>query len=118
MGRSRSRIGRSSPTAKKHDLMLGTHASAEAQAASLSDDIAYHSHDLDDGMRFGLFGADDLAHLPITREALAESRKLSFDMPEERPAPRNHPPRDQHAGQRPGGGNPPSPGKARPADAG
>ncbi len=68
----------------KHDLMLSTHASAEAQAAALSDDIAYHSHDLDDGMRFGLFGPEDLAHLPITREALAESRRLSFDMPEER----------------------------------
>jgi dGTPase len=68
----------------KHDLMLGTHASAEAQVAALSDDIAYHSHDLDDGMRFGLFGTAELAHLPITREALAESRRLSFDMPEKR----------------------------------
>jgi dGTPase len=68
----------------RHDLMLSTHASAEAQVAALSDDIAYHSHDLDDGMRFGLFGPEDLAHLPITREALAESRLLSFDMPEER----------------------------------
>jgi dGTPase len=65
----------------KHDLMLTTHASAEAQVAALSDDIAYHSHDLDDGMRFGLFGPDELAHLPITREALAEARRLSFDMP-------------------------------------
>jgi dGTPase len=65
----------------KHDLMLSTHASAEAQVAALSDDIAYHSHDLDDGMRFGLFGPDELAHLPITREALAEAGRLSFDMP-------------------------------------
>jgi len=65
----------------KHDLMLNTHASAEAQVAALSDDIAYHSHDLDDGMRFGLFGPDELAHLPITREALAEAGRLSFDMP-------------------------------------
>jgi dGTPase len=68
----------------KHDLMLGTHASAEAQIAALSDDIAYHSHDLDDGMRFGLFGTAELAHLPITREALLEARHLSFDMPQNR----------------------------------
>jgi dGTPase len=68
----------------KHDLMLGTHASAEAQVAALSDDIAYHSHDLDDGMRFGLFGPGELAHLPIAREALAEARQLSFDMPPQR----------------------------------
>jgi len=68
----------------KHDLMLGTHASAEAQVAALSDDIAYHSHDLDDGMRFGLFGPGELAHLPIAREALAEARHLSFDMPPQR----------------------------------
>jgi dGTPase len=65
----------------KHDLMLTSHASAEAQIAALSDDIAYHSHDLDDGMRFGLFGPEELAHLPITREALAEASRLSFDMP-------------------------------------
>jgi len=65
----------------KHDLMLTTHASAEAQVAALSDDIAYHSHDLDDGMRFGLFGPEELAHLPIAREALTEAGRLSFDMP-------------------------------------
>jgi dGTPase len=68
----------------RHDLLLNTHASAEAQVASLSDDIAYHSHDLDDGMRFGLFGPDELAHLPIVREALLEARRLSFDMPTQR----------------------------------
>ncbi len=67
-----------------HDLMLGTNASAEAQVAAIADDIAYHSHDLDDGMRFGLFGPEDLAHLPLVREALAQSRRLSFDMPPNR----------------------------------
>ncbi len=68
----------------RHDLMLGTHASAEAQVASVSDDIAYHSHDLDDGMRFGLFGPADIAHLPIVGEALAEARRASLDMPPQR----------------------------------
>ena len=68
----------------KHDLMLGTHASTEAQIASLSDDIAYHSHDLDDGMHFGLFGFDEIRHLPVVGEALAEARRASLDMPPQR----------------------------------
>ena len=44
---------------------------AEAQVAALADDIAYHSHDLDDGLRARLFGPDDIAHLPVVGEALA-----------------------------------------------
>src|SRR5271166_60860 len=35
----------------RYKLDLHTHAGAEAQVAALSDDIAYHSHDLDDGLR-------------------------------------------------------------------
>ena len=38
----------------RHDLELHTQASAEAQVAALSDDIAYNTHDLDDGIRSGL----------------------------------------------------------------
>jgi dGTPase len=70
--------------AQKHDLMLGTFPSAEAQVASLADDIAYHSHDLDDGMRFGLFGPDEIAHLPVVGEALREARRCGLDVPSER----------------------------------
>ena len=40
----------------QHDLALWSHASAEAQAAAIADDIAYDAHDLDDGLRAGLFG--------------------------------------------------------------
>jgi dGTPase len=67
--------------AKLHDLQLNTHASAEAQVAALSDDIAYHSHDLDDGMRAGLFGPDEIAHLPVVRDALTEARRSGLDVP-------------------------------------
>ena len=49
----------------KHDLELQTHASAEAQVAAISDDVAYNNHDLDDGLRAGLFTEVDLADLPI-----------------------------------------------------
>ena len=64
-----------------HPLRLSTYPSAEAQVASLADDIAYHSHDLDDGMRAGLFGPDDIAHLPVVATALAEARRSSLDVP-------------------------------------
>ena len=66
---------------RAHKLDLSTHAGAEAQVAALADDIAYHSHDLDDGMRAGLFAPEDLSHLPVVGEALAAARVASLDMP-------------------------------------
>ncbi|MCA0304028.1 MAG: deoxyguanosinetriphosphate triphosphohydrolase [Proteobacteria bacterium] len=48
-----------------HDLELGGHAGPEAQVAALSDDIAYNNHDIDDGLRAGLFGVRDLMELPL-----------------------------------------------------
>ncbi|MBR9970466.1 deoxyguanosinetriphosphate triphosphohydrolase [Magnetospirillum sulfuroxidans] len=49
----------------RHDLELKSYASAEAQAAALSDDIAYNNHDIDDGLRAGLFTIKDLADVPL-----------------------------------------------------
>jgi len=54
------------------DLELDTHASAEAQVAALSDDIAYNNHDLHDGLRAGLFSDDEIAELPIVGDCYAE----------------------------------------------
>ncbi len=48
-----------------HDLELGTYASAEAQVAAISDDVAYNNHDLDDGLRAGLFNEEQIRELPI-----------------------------------------------------
>ncbi len=56
----------------RQDLALDTHASAEAQAAAIADDIAYDAHDLDDGLRAELFDLDALRALPLVGEALAE----------------------------------------------
>ncbi|MGI9263642.1 MAG: deoxyguanosinetriphosphate triphosphohydrolase family protein, partial [Gammaproteobacteria bacterium] len=56
----------------RHDLELGTHASAEAQVAALSDDIAYNNHDLHDGLRAELFSTDELAELPLLDRCFAE----------------------------------------------
>jgi dGTPase len=66
---------------ERHRLELNTHASAEAQVAAIADDVAYHSHDMDDGMRARLFTPEDIGHLPVVREALAEARISSLDVP-------------------------------------
>ena len=50
---------------REMDLGLDTFASAEAQVAALSDDIAYNNHDVDDGLQAGLFGIEDLVGTPL-----------------------------------------------------
>ena len=49
----------------ERDLELGSWPSLEAQAAAISDDIAYDNHDIDDGLRAGLLDIDELVELPI-----------------------------------------------------
>jgi dGTPase len=66
---------------ERHKLDLSTHPAAEAQVAAMADDVAYHSHDLDDALRARLFGPDDIAHLPVVGEALAAARRSSLDVP-------------------------------------
>lgn len=41
-------------------LDLASHAGLEAQIAAIADDIAYDNHDLDDGIRAGLFDIDEI----------------------------------------------------------
>ncbi len=50
------------------DLNLKTFPSLEAQIASISDDIAYMNHDLDDGFRANLFNLKDLSKLNFYKE--------------------------------------------------
>jgi dGTPase len=54
------------------DLELWSYASLEAQVAAISDDIAYDAHDIDDGLRAGLFTVDDLNVMPLTSGMIAD----------------------------------------------
>src|SRR3954463_8670151 len=53
---------------RRLNLELGSFASLEAQAAAIADDIAYDAHDIDDGLRAGLFDIDDLTVIPLAAE--------------------------------------------------
>jgi len=54
------------------DLGLDTFASAEAQVAALADDIAYNNHDIDDGLRAGLFTIEELLAVPLVGRIFSE----------------------------------------------
>jgi len=56
---------------KTCDLELWSFASLEAQIAAIADDIAYDAHDIDDGLRAGLFRVDDLKVIPLMAEMIA-----------------------------------------------
>ena len=58
--------------AKLQDLKLDTYASAEAQIAAVSDDVAYNNHDIDDGLRAGLFTIDDIRHVDFVGRTFKE----------------------------------------------
>lgn len=57
---------------KIQDLELWSYASAEAQVAALSDDIAYDAHDIDDGLRADLFTLEDISAVPLVGGILAD----------------------------------------------
>jgi dGTPase len=60
-------------------LHLEAFAPAEAQAAAVADDIAYNSHDLDDGLRAGLVNLDDLAGVPLAGEYVRTALGAGMD---------------------------------------
>lgn len=69
---------------QSHDLDLASYASAEAQIASLSDDIAYNNHDLDDGLRAGLIEIRKLRDLPLIGAFIDEIKDLYGEIADSR----------------------------------
>jgi deoxyguanosinetriphosphate triphosphohydrolase, putative len=59
-----------------HDLWLSSHAGLEAQVAAIADDIAYNTHDIDDGLRSGLITVEMLEDVPLICDFLREVRRL------------------------------------------
>jgi dGTPase len=69
------------------DLDLARWPSLEAQVAAIADDIAYDNHDIDDGLRAGLFTLGELMEVPFVARAWEAVRARYPDLPEERLAP-------------------------------
>jgi dGTPase len=69
---------------RSYDLELWSFASLEAQVAAISDDIAYDAHDIDDGLRAGLFTVDDLKVMPLTSDMIATVAKRYPDLDDDR----------------------------------
>lgn len=63
---------------KKHNLELHKYPSLEAQVSSVSDDIAYNNHDIDDGFRAGLLRLDELENINILGSIINE---VKFEYP-------------------------------------
>ncbi|PDT14590.1 deoxyguanosinetriphosphate triphosphohydrolase [Rhizobium sp. J15] len=57
-----------------HDLEIASYASLEAQVAAIADDIAYNTHDIDDGLRSGYLTFDMLEEIPFLAGLMAEVR--------------------------------------------
>ena len=62
------------------DLEVHTYAGPEAQVAALSDDIAYNNHDIEDGLRAGLFSTEQIDQVPLVGKVMAEVKSLHGEL--------------------------------------
>ena len=56
-------------------IKFSQNPSLEAQIASISDDIAYNSHDLEDGLKSNLFNLTDLENIPVLKDIILNHKK-------------------------------------------
>ena len=59
----------------KNKINFSINTSLEAQIASISDDIAYNSHDLEDGLKSNLFQLNDLSDIPVLNKIITKHKK-------------------------------------------
>ena len=59
----------------KNKIVFSNNTSLEAQIAAISDDIAYNSHDLEDGLKANLFKLKDLSNIPVLNKIILKHKK-------------------------------------------
>ncbi len=59
----------------KGKIKFNLNSSLEAQIAAISDDIAYNSHDLEDGLRANLYKIEDLQKIPVLSDIIHNHKK-------------------------------------------
>ena len=59
----------------KKKINFNSNSSLEAQIASISDDIAYNSHDLEDGLKSNLFNLSYLKNIPVLNKIISKHIK-------------------------------------------
>ena len=68
----------------KKKINFSLNSSLEAQIASISDDIAYNSHDLEDGLKSNLFNLNHLKDVPVLNKIILKHikkiKKYSIDL--------------------------------------
>ena len=69
---------------ENHDLELASYPGPEAQVAAIADDIAYNNHDVDDGLRAGLFSFEDMADVPLVGPVFADVQNTYPDLDQSR----------------------------------
>lgn len=61
-------------------FLEGSQPTLEAQLCNLADEIAYNNHDIDDGLRSGLIGLNDLRDIALFNQAYEEVRHQYGDL--------------------------------------
>ena len=59
---------------REQDLKLWSYPSLEGQVAAFADDIAYDAHDIDDGLRAGLFSLADISGVELPGRIIGDIR--------------------------------------------
>ncbi len=68
---------------KKLNFELNKNSSLEGQVAAIADDIAYLSHDFDDGLNSGLLNLTQIKKIPLIEDILIQLNKEKFNIPDQ-----------------------------------